>query len=161
MFQTVVTCLLNTLWKAHSLSSLTPIVWCSTAGDCERLKDQLTPPHNELSKPHCLCKYRGIRDFWTTQNTFLVTWWELNFICSGMELVERWKCKGIRGLIDFRELFISGSYTVYSLGSFVCPRPSKCQATDVVRCVHAGEWNNPTPYPKGTSIFYNQELRNW
>ncbi|CAO2043868.1 unnamed protein product [Urochloa humidicola] len=31
----------------------------------------------------------------------------------GMELMERWKCKGIHGLVDCRELFTSGSYALY------------------------------------------------
>jgi hypothetical protein len=104
-----------------------------------------------------LIAYVSTEEFLTIEhlkNTLLVTWPELSFIGSGMELMGRWKCKGIGRLVGFGELFTSGSYTMYSLRSFMRPRQSKCEATHVIHCVHARKWNSPTSYPKGTCIFY-------
>jgi hypothetical protein len=46
---------------------------------------------------------------------------------------------GIGGLINFCELFTSGTGTMYSVRPSVRPRPSKCEATHVFHRVHAGE----------------------
>lgn len=78
-------------------------------------------------------------------------------LVPGMELPERRKIRGFPRHSASGELLTASSVSVHPYWPSVCPRLPKCQATNVVSRVYAGQRGHATHNTRAAVIFRREE----